>query len=184
MKKLVATTFALVIAAGVAVGVAEELQSGLPCGDKVPAFNVKDVTGPNKGTSLCYRCQYGARPVVTIFTRTMDDNVQSLIKQVDGLVGKNGEKQMKAFVVVLTDKPEEQEKSLPEVAKKHNIKSVPLTVFDSPAGPPNYKIAKDAEVTVMMWNKSEVKANQAFAKGKFDKKAVEGVVADTAKILN
>ncbi len=184
MKKLVATTFALVIAAGVAVGVADELKSGLPLGDKVPAFNVKDVTGPNKGTSLCYRCQYGARPVVTIFTRTMDDNVAKLVKEVDGLVGKNGEKQMKAFVVVLTDSPDEQEKKLTEVASKNEIKNVPLTVFDGPAGPPNYKIAKDAEVTVMMWNKSEVKANQAFAKGKFDKKAVESVVADTAKILN
>ncbi len=183
MKKLVATTMAFVIAAAAAVGVADELKSGLPLGTKVPAFNVKDVTGPSKGTSLCYRCQYGARPVVTIFAREVNDNLASLIKDVDGLVKKNEAKQMRAFVVLLSDDAG-AEKKLTELAAKHDIKSVPLTVFEGPAGPPEYKIAKDAEVTVMMWSKSEVKANQAFAKGKFDKKSSEGVIADTAKILN
>ena len=51
-------------------------------------------------------------------------------------------------------------------------------------GPENYKLSKDAEVTVMMWVESEVKVNHAFAKGKLDKKAIEEIVAETKKILN
>lgn len=31
------------------------LKSGLQVGETADAFNVQDVTGPNKGTSLCYR---------------------------------------------------------------------------------------------------------------------------------
>ncbi len=34
---------------------AEELKSGLQPGDSAGAFNVKDITGPRKGKSLCYR---------------------------------------------------------------------------------------------------------------------------------
>jgi hypothetical protein len=34
---------------------AADLQSGLQVGAAAGAFNVKDITGPNKGTSLCYR---------------------------------------------------------------------------------------------------------------------------------
>jgi hypothetical protein len=34
---------------------ADELKSGLQPGDTAAAFNVKDVTGPRKGKSLCYR---------------------------------------------------------------------------------------------------------------------------------
>ena len=34
---------------------ADELKSGLQVGESAGAFNVKDVTGPAKGTSLCYR---------------------------------------------------------------------------------------------------------------------------------
>jgi hypothetical protein len=34
---------------------ADELNSGLQVGDSAGAYDVKDVTGPAKGTSLCYR---------------------------------------------------------------------------------------------------------------------------------
>ncbi len=30
-------------------------ESGLAVGEPAPAFDVYDVTGPNKGTELCYR---------------------------------------------------------------------------------------------------------------------------------
>ncbi|MGP0062867.1 MAG: hypothetical protein ACLQGP_04595 [Isosphaeraceae bacterium] len=33
----------------------DAVQSGLKVGEPVNAFIVDDVTGPNKGTSLCYR---------------------------------------------------------------------------------------------------------------------------------
>jgi hypothetical protein len=33
----------------------DAVQSGLKVGEPVNAFNVDDITGPNKGTTLCYR---------------------------------------------------------------------------------------------------------------------------------
>jgi hypothetical protein len=144
---------------------------------------VKDCTGPSKGESLCYRCKYGARPVVAVFTRTLDANVTNLIKNIDKQVGKNSDKNLKAFVVLLTDDPDSAQAKLVELAKKNNIKNVPLTIFDGVAGPPSYKLQKGADVTVLMWTKHEVKANHGFEKGKLDKKSVKSVAADTKKIL-
>ena len=80
--------------------------------------------------------------------------------------------------------PDAAEKQLVEFAAKHKIKNVPLSIFDGVAGPPKYKIAKGAEVTVMMWRRTSVKVNYAFAKGKLNKKAVTAIVKDTAKILD
>lgn len=34
---------------------AADLQSGVQVGDFAAPFDVKDITGPNKGKSLCYR---------------------------------------------------------------------------------------------------------------------------------
>jgi hypothetical protein len=34
---------------------ADAVKSGLEVGQSTPTFNVDDVTGPNVGTSLCYR---------------------------------------------------------------------------------------------------------------------------------
>jgi hypothetical protein len=108
----------------------------------------------------------------------------SLVKQIDAQVAKNSSQKMKGFVVLLTDDPDAAEADVKAFAAKHGIKNVPLTIFDGTAGPPNYKIAKDAEVTVNMWVGLKSKANHAFAKGKMNKEAIAKVVADSSKILN
>ncbi len=184
MKKFSGIAAACLMAlAGVAFA-ADALESGLPVGEgPVPAFNVRDITGPSKGKTLCYRCQYGARPVVTVFTRELSDSVKDLVKKIDAQVGENKDKKMAAFVVVLTEDPDAVEPKTEALAKDAKIVNTPLTVVEGAAGPPEYKLNKDAEVTVMMWVDSEVKVNRAFAKGKLDKKAVETLVGETKKIL-
>lgn len=183
MKKFSAVLAVCLLAAGAAYA-ADQVKSGLPVGELVPAFNVRDITGPSKGKTLCYRCQYGARPVVTVFTRELNDTVKDLVKQVDEKVSANKDKKMAAFVVVLTEDPDTVEPKIEALAKDAKISSTPLTIVEGAAGPPEYKLSKEAEVTVMMWVEGEVKVNQAFAKGKLDKKAVEKLVSETTKILN
>lgn len=121
--------------------------------------------------------------MVSIFARQITDNLTSLVKQIDGLVAKNKKKNMAAFVVLLSDDPDAAEPKLKELAKKNKIESTPLTVFDGVAGPRSYKINKDADVTVVMWEKRKVKVNHAFRKGELSEKSVKTVVADTSKIL-
>lgn len=54
MKQFVLASMAMGLAiAGVVA--AADLKSGLQVGEDAGAFNVKDITGPNKGKSLCYR---------------------------------------------------------------------------------------------------------------------------------
>ena len=161
---------------------AAECESGLKVGKSVPAFQVRDITGPNKGKQLCYRCAYGARPVVTIFAQKLDDNVTSLVKQLDGVVAKNEEKDMRAFVVFLTDDADSLKPKLEELAEKEGI-SIPLTVAaDGASGPRNYELNPDAKYTVMMWSKHKVVVNHA-GKDDLNKAKVREIVKDTAKVL-
>ena len=160
------------------------LAEGLPIGESVQAFYVKDVTGPSAGKKLCYRCRYGNDPVVSIFTRKVDGHVSDLIAGVDGVVGKNQSKDMKAFVVVLTDQPEAQEAELKKVAASKGITNTPLTTFDGPAGPANYQIAENAEVTVMMWVGGKLKVNEALSASDLTAEKINNVLGKTNSILN
>jgi hypothetical protein len=121
--------------------------------------------------------------VVTVFAREITDNLASLVRKIDEQVGEHKDEQLSSFIVLLTDDPDAVETKLKELAEKHKIDDVPLTVFDGEAGPPGYKISKDADVTVLLWRRTEVKVNHAFAKGELDDKAVDKVVADVSKIL-
>jgi hypothetical protein len=120
---------------------------------------------------------------VNVFARSLTDDLASLVKGIDSFVDTNKSQQAAAFVVLLTSDPDADEAKLKEFAKKHDIKHVPLTLFDGESGPPNYKVAKDAEVTVMLWKQRNVKANHAFAKGELNDSTVKKVLADTPKIL-
>lgn len=158
-------------------------KSGMDIGTVPPAFHVNDVTGPNKGKHLCYRCLYGDRPVVGVFVRDLDDNTKTLIKKIDQEVGLHQDEKMAAFVVVLTDNPESAKSDLEKIATEQEIKNVPLTVFQGIDGPVGYNVVKGAEVNVMMWQ-GDVKANRAFQKGKLNNQGIQEVIADTKLIVN
>jgi len=184
MKKFVALCVMGLMESACQFASAEDLKSGLQVDAYPDAFNVTDVTGPLAGKKLCYRCQYGSRPVVSVFVRKMDENTAKLLKQIDEVVGKQEEKKMAAFVTVLSDDPDAQEAALKKTAEEQKITHTPLTVFENAVGPTKYKIDEKANVTVMMWVDSNVKVNHAYAAGDLSEEAIAKVVEDTAKILN
>ena len=66
-------------------------------------------------------------------------------------------------------------------AAKNKIKKTVFAI-DNVAGPKAYKIAKDAEITVLLYTGGEVKANHAYRKNNFNAAAVEAILKDLPKI--
>ncbi len=54
MRRLTLLSAAFIVATG-GVFAGDKVKSGLQPGDAAGAFNILDVTGPNKGIKLCYR---------------------------------------------------------------------------------------------------------------------------------
>ena len=112
-----------------------------------------------------------------VFSRTTSDNLTSLVKKLDAA---SKEKKINSFVVFMGDE-EKLEGEVKELAEKNKLSKTVLAV-DNPAGPAGYEIAKDAEVTVILYNKRKVEANHAFGKGQLNAQAIEKIVADLSKI--
>ncbi|GIX03922.1 MAG: hypothetical protein KatS3mg113_0928 [Planctomycetaceae bacterium] len=183
MNKLVLTVITGLVVSGLAL--AAEIPSGLGKGEFVPAFYVCDITGPAKGQELCYRCKFGDRPVVTIFTRKMTPEVTKLAKAFDEVVAKNEDARMAGFLVLMTEEPDAAKATLEEAAKSGNISKIPLTTFKGTKGPAPYKINESAEVTVMMWVDGAVKVSKGFTHAKdLNDAAIASLVESTKEILN
>lgn len=164
---------------------AASVKSGLAPGKIAVAFSVKDITGPNQGErGVCYRCTYENRPTVCIIIRQVTDEVGDLVQQIDRAVEANKARDLKAFVVLLTDDAESSAKELRKFAETRGIRHVPLTIFDGPSGLRSYKITEEAAVTVLMWKKAVVAVNHAFDTAKLSPDEIKTIVGDTAKILN
>ena len=160
------------------------VKSGLQPGDTAPTFHVQDVTGPHNGEKICYACAFGTNGVINIQTRRFSEPLIELIRRLDGLVSRADairDDSRHAFVVYLTDDPDAATRELEAITQKHGIKNVPLTIYDELTGPRDYKIAADAEVTVMMWDKAYVTVNHAAAAGECNEAWVQRILQDARK---
>lgn len=180
-------TLGLVLVASYAL--AEELKSGLKPGAGIGPFDVVKCAGAEKdgvevGKSLCYRCKYGSRPMVMVFTRKPNEQLVSLVKELDQAVEKHSEKDLKAFVNVLGAEREKAEADTKKFAKTSGAKNVPFVVpVESENGPEDYSINPKAEVTVIVAAEGKVVATHAFAAGKLDKDAAKAILADVQKLV-
>ena len=117
-----------------------------------------------------------------IFAREVSDPLTSLVKKIDAATASNKSNKMGSFIVFLND-DEDLEKKLKGIAEKEKLENIVLTIETKKDGPPAYKIAKEADVTVVLYTKGEVKANYAFKKGELKDKDVDQIVSDLSKIL-
>lgn len=121
--------------------------------------------------------------MVAIFARAITDELTGLVKQIDKAVKDNEKEKLASFLILLSSDPEADEPRLKELAKKHGIEHVPLTLFEDAEGPSEYKLSEDAEVTVILWRKKTIESVHPFGPGKLDEKAVKQILADTIKLL-
>ncbi len=116
-----------------------------------------------------------------IFARELSDPLTSLVKKIDAATEKNSGCNMGSFVVFLA--PEEGfDKKLKDLAEKEHLEKISLATLSTPAGPNGYKIAKNADVTVVLYAKNQCKVNYAFKKGELKEADVDKIVADINKI--
>jgi hypothetical protein len=119
-----------------------------------------------------------------LFARDIQGPLSSLLKQFDAAVGKNKESDMRSFAVFLSEDSDEMEGKIKALVEKEKIsENVPLTIVEDIAGPPAFKIAKDAEVTVLLYTKGKVVSNFAFKSGEMQDKHVKAILAQLPKIL-
>lgn len=117
-----------------------------------------------------------------IFARKITPSLTSLVKTLDKATVENTSCHMGSFVVLLSDDDKQATTQLKDLASQESLKKVALTV-DSSAGPGDYDIAKDAEITVVLYVRKTVKVNHAYKPGEFTDKEIPTIIRDLGKIL-
>jgi hypothetical protein len=182
MKKCFALV-AVLVAAGLVAQAGETVKSGPQVGEvaRPKPFFPLNLNGPTPDQKQCLVCRNGDNPVAMIFAREPNEQLTALITKLDAATIKNSDKKMGSFAVFCNDS-EGLPATLKALAVKQDLKKFVLAV-DNPTGPEPYKIAKDADVTVVLYNKSKVIANYTFKKGELNSASVEKIVADVSKIV-
>lgn len=162
--------------------VAGPLRSGPQPDDAIlTPFRPLNLNGEYANEQHCLVCENGNNPVVMIFARDLSEPLLHLIRRLEALTEKHRREQLGAFVVFLKD-GEEFRKQLEGVAAKQRLKNVILSIED-PAALEDYRIAADADVTVVLYTKAVVRVNHAWRRRAADLRSVDAVLADLPRIL-
>ncbi len=165
-----------------AQALAQPVESGpRPDADVPGLFDPVNYNGPDAGKKQCQYCKNGENPVVMIFARTLNDQVTQLIKKLDAATIAHADAQMGSCVIFLSN-----DRLLPdrlkELAAREKIEHTILCTH-TPAGPPNYKISRDADITVLLYTNYKVKSNYSFGKGQWPDGEIDTILGDLPKIL-
>ena len=181
-----------IVAATVMTGTASaEVTSGYQVGESVGAMTVTKVTGNPldgvaDGKTLCYRCKMGSRPVVMVFARTADEKLGKLLKKLDEEIEEHASAKLTGFVNMLGTDAESLKKDTADFVKQQGIERIAFVVpkDDSKNGPADYKIAPDADLTVVCFKGGKVTANHALAKGQLSDEKIDAIVEAACSMTN
>jgi len=189
------------------LGSQEPFRSGPQAGSVLPKpFDALVINGKvAEGRQHCLVCQNALNPAVLIFAREPDAKTEKplmrLLEGVDKFL-ENDPENIGGFAVFLSPDAhssvtdgmaEDTEKLLEEATKRFALvgrlaarakplKHVVVAAYPD-EGPKGYNINKDAEVTVLLYDRLRVSDNWAFEKGKMTESDADGILKKvTAKL--
>ena len=178
-----ALTFVLFVSFVVPVRAADPCVSGLGAGGRPGPYTFHVATGPQRGQLTCYVCETEQRPAVIVFARSTSDSLARLVKGLDKALDEHKGQQLRAWVTFLADDQTSLDPKVVKWADKHALRRVPLGVFEDVVGPPAYKLAKDADVTVLLYVKQKVVGNFAFRAGELTDAKADEVLKELPKVV-
>lgn len=170
--------------AGATSRAADPCRSGLQPGQRPGPYAAVISTGPERGKSHCYICETGDRPAVVVFARSLSDPLAKLCQQLDQAVVEYQKPELRAWVTFLSNDQVHLDPKLVHWAKKYALRSVPLGVFEDVGGPPTYLLARDADITVLLYVKQKVVANFAFREGELSNEKIAEVTKALPRIVH
>jgi len=158
-------------------------KSGPQVKEKVPGpFLPLNVTGSNAGEKACLYCRFGTHPAVMIFAREMSPQLVSLLKRVDAATAAHENDSMGSCAIFCNDAAG-MPGQLSQMAKQNRINNLVLATFAA-SGPPRYKIAPEADVTVLFYAHGTVKANHSFRRGELTEANIGAIMVDLPLIFS
>ncbi len=165
------------------VCLAGSVTSGPQVGEKVPGpFKPLNINGPEAGQPACQYCKNGPRPVTVIFARQITPALLQLIKKLDNATLADKQHRLGSYVVVCSDVAG-MDKYLSGIGQQMQIQQTILTLYKA-GGPEKYRLAAEADVTVLLYDHFTVKANHAFKSGELNEQAINAILADLGKMLS
>jgi hypothetical protein len=150
--------------------------AGLKPGQRPGPYSAHVAVGPQRGQLQCFICETADRPAVIVFARRLSDPLGKLTRGIDQALVQHRAAELRAWVTLCGDDPQALDPQVVEWARQQAIRGVPIAIFADPHGPPAYRLADDAEITVLLAVKQKVVAAHAFRAGELKDEQIAAIL--------
>ena len=182
MKTFVTTLAFSALALSAFAGVS----SGLKSGESVSQYHPNHFAGALAKSTNCFPCTYKMRPQTQVFVHGDNlENVAKIAKALDDAMGKYGDQEFKALVVLITDKKSESATQAAglKIAKDHKLNRVHMATITPDHEAVNlYKINLDKSIknTVIVYKNWKVASTMTNLKG--DAAGLKSLMASVSQV--
>lgn len=183
MKRSFALSVAVLLLAG-RLFAADDLASGPKVGEAAKGFEVQVATGDKAGKKLDLLAEWkkDKKPVLVIFYGEMTRPGFGLLKILDKYGQVRQPDGLEVFIVRTTDDAEAAIKYAKILEEKYEIKGTAAVASDGKAGPKEYGIHEDAQMTVLLLDK-EHKVALNVARRNPERQDFDGIRKGIDKLL-
>jgi hypothetical protein len=160
---------------------ADPCVSGVPVGGRPGPYSFLVATGPQRGQPTCYVCEQDKKPTAVVFARSTSAPLGKLLTKLDAAAALKKDAGFFAWMTLLTADADLD--ALAKWAQAQGLKAIPVGAFEDADGPPAYRLAADADVTVLLFVDRKVVANFAFRPGELTDEKVAEVAAAVGKLF-
>ncbi|MCI0458001.1 MAG: hypothetical protein L0Z62_13640 [Gemmataceae bacterium] len=161
----------------------DPVRSGLTPGLRPGPYSALVSVGPQRGQQHCFICEAEDRPVVIVFARHLSEPLGKLANRIDKAVSEHKGAELRAWMTFLAEDHTALDAKVVQWARTHAVGNVPVAIFEDVGGPPSYRLARDADVTVLLSVRQRVVANFAFRAGELNEQRIAEVLKALPLIL-
>jgi hypothetical protein len=175
---------AFIIAAPAA---AAPLVSGPQVGERTLPFTSNMVTGAHRGKQFCYVCELKDEPAVLVFVRSPEAATARLLRELREAVQTYKQQKLFGWMVFLAGEETASETAIErrawDLARENGATTLPISALGDPQGPPGYRIAPDAEATVIVFRGGKVLYNRAYRANQWTDRAAGSALKELPKLI-
>jgi hypothetical protein len=172
----------LALALASLTGAKEPLVSGPKNGARPGPYTFWVSTGVHRGQETCFICETEDRPAVVVFARTPSDALGKLAGKLDKALAEHKAADLRSWITFIGKDHETFDRPLLDWSKQHGLKSLSIGSFKENDGPPTYQVAREADVTVVLFVKKKVQATFGFRENELTDEAVRRVLDEVSRL--
>lgn len=180
MKRQLCCGLLGVLALGSVVWAQAPVESGPKLGTRPGPYTFCVATGARRGQETCFICDTADRPAVIVFARNAGDALGKLAGKLDKALAAHKAAELRSWITFIGKDEQTFDRPLLDWSKQHGLKSLPIGTFKEEDGPPTYRVARDADVTVVLFVRQKVEATFGFRDRELTEEAVGRVLEAVA----